>query len=169
MNDILFYFISFFMLICSFGVLLHSNPLFSALFLSLTMMGVAALFFLLKAYFMAGVQLTVYAGAVMVLFVMIMMLFDLKKKEKIKKDAKLFFKLFFSSWFCCLLIVAGFMSSELISSKRSDAFLEENTTKILAQLLVTDYIVAFEVLGILLLLIAVGAVAISRVDKEEKL
>ena len=54
-------------------VVLITNPIFSALSLAVTMVGVSALFVSLNAYFLAGVQLIVYAGAVMVLFVMVLM------------------------------------------------------------------------------------------------
>src|ERR1044072_4882668 len=59
-------------------VVFMANPIFSALFLALTMSILGALFFMLEAYFVSVAQITVYAGAVMVLFVMVVMLFDLK-------------------------------------------------------------------------------------------
>src|SRR6478609_5352850 len=60
-------------------VILLKNPIYSALSLAMTMVGMAALFVTLNAFFIAGVQLIVYAGAVMVLFTMVIMLFDLKQ------------------------------------------------------------------------------------------
>jgi len=58
------------------------NPVASALFLVLAMISMAGLFVLLHAYFLAAVQILVYAGAVMVLFLFVIMLLDLKEEEK---------------------------------------------------------------------------------------
>src|SRR6187402_1801093 len=63
------------------------NPVTSAMFLVLTIISMAGLFVLLHAFFLAAVQVLVYAGAVMVLFLFVIMLLDLKEEErrKIKK------------------------------------------------------------------------------------
>src|SRR5687768_7680967 len=73
-----FYLLAVFLIFFAYKVVSSPNPLHSALYLVLTMLGLAAAFFNLGAQFIAGVQLIVYAGAVMVLFVMVLMLFDLK-------------------------------------------------------------------------------------------
>ena len=75
----LFWFLAFVTLASGLGVVLMSNPIYSALSLAMAMVGVSAIFVTLNAFFIAGVQLIVYAGAVMVLFTMVIMLFDLKK------------------------------------------------------------------------------------------
>ena len=87
-SSIIFYFLAFGIVLSAAAVVLVANPIYSALFLSITMVTLAFVFFLLKAYFIGAVQLAVYAGAVMVLFVMVLMLFDLKKeKEAFTKGA----------------------------------------------------------------------------------
>src|SRR6186997_2126812 len=73
-----FYSLAFFLLFFAFKVITVPNPIHSALYLVLTMIGLAGVFFNLGAQFIAGVQMIVYAGAVMVLFVMVLMLFDLR-------------------------------------------------------------------------------------------
>ncbi len=78
----LFWFLSLLVLVSGLSVVLLTNPVYSALCLAMTMVGVSALFVTLNAYFLAGVQLIVYAGAVMVLFVMVLMLFDLKHETQ---------------------------------------------------------------------------------------
>ena len=78
----LFYFLAMAIIIFSLAVIMSPNPIYSALFLALTMITLAFMFFMLNAPFIAGVQLIVYAGAVVVLFVMVMMLFDLKKEKE---------------------------------------------------------------------------------------
>src|SRR5450756_2100715 len=90
LSDILFYVFAFLTLAC--GVLVVANPfsrnpVTSAMFLVLTIISMAGLFVLLHAFFLAAVQVLVYAGAVMVLFLFVIMLLDLKEEErrKVKK------------------------------------------------------------------------------------
>src|SRR5882762_3068956 len=86
-HDILFWFFSIAMLACGFLVITNRNPVASALFLVLLFVFLAGLFVLLEAFFIAAIQVLVYAGAVMVLFLFVIMLLDIKAEErrKIKK------------------------------------------------------------------------------------
>src|ERR1044071_7198829 len=84
MPDILFYAFSILALICGAMILLSRNPVNSAMFLVLTIASLAGLFVLLEAFFLAAVQVLVYAGAVMVLFLFVIMLLDLKIEERRK-------------------------------------------------------------------------------------
>ena len=105
-----FIFLSAAVLVSALFVILSRNPIHSALSLVITMVSLAFIFFLLKAAFIAGVQLIVYAGAVMVLFVMVLMLFDLKKESEVFTQGPFsrFLKLLAVGWFCGL-IVGGFI------------------------------------------------------------
>src|SRR5271167_538652 len=83
--DVLFY--AFAALTLLFGVLVVANPfsrnpVTSAMFLVLTIISMAGLFVLLHAFFLAAVQIIVYAGAVMVLFLFVIMLLDLKEEQR---------------------------------------------------------------------------------------
>jgi NADH-quinone oxidoreductase subunit J len=147
-------------------VILMKNPIYSALSLAFTMCGVAGLFVTLNAYFVAGVQLIVYAGAVMVLFVMVLMLFDLKHEVEAFTKGRVAGAI--------KLIVAGLLAglvagSILYSSKAPESELAKelgqvaaDPTKQLGVRLFTQHLFAFEALGVLLLVIAVGAVALAR-------
>src|SRR5512139_4028951 len=90
MQDVFFYIFAALTLLC--GVLVVANPfsrnpVTSAMFLVLTIVSMAGLFVLLHAFFLAAVQVLVYAGAVIVLFLFVIMLLDLKAEErrKVKK------------------------------------------------------------------------------------
>src|SRR5215203_7527644 len=87
MQDILFYVFAASTLICA-GLVIGNpfsrNPVTSAMFLVLTIASLAGLFVLLHAFFLAAVQILVYAGAVMVLFLFVIMLLDLKEEERRK-------------------------------------------------------------------------------------
>src|SRR5678815_278098 len=87
MQDLFFYIFAGLTLLC--GVLVVANPfsrnpVTSAMFLVLTIASLAVLFILLHAFFLAAVQVLVYAGAVMVLFLFVIMLLDLKEEERRK-------------------------------------------------------------------------------------
>src|SRR5436189_4801615 len=89
-QDTIFYIFSSLTLIFAFLVIANPfsrNPVTSAMFLVLTIASLAGLFVLLQAFFLAAVQVLVYAGAVMVLFLFVIMLLDLKEEQrrKIKK------------------------------------------------------------------------------------
>ena len=87
MQDILFYIFAFLTLVFGFLVVANPfsrNPVTSAMFLVLTIISLAGLFVLLHAFFLAAVQVLVYAGAVMVLFLFVIMLLDLKEEERRK-------------------------------------------------------------------------------------
>src|ERR1041384_7565785 len=81
-SDILFFIFSALALICGVMILVSRNPVNSAMFLVLTIAFLAGLFVLLEAFFLAAVQILVYAGAVMVLFLFVIMLLDLKAEER---------------------------------------------------------------------------------------
>src|SRR6059036_2169798 len=87
MQDLLFYMFAALTLGCGLLVIANPfsrNPVTSAMFLVLTIASLAGLFVLLHAFFLAAVQVLVYAGAVIVLFLFVIMLLDLKAEQKRK-------------------------------------------------------------------------------------
>src|SRR6266545_7393668 len=87
MQEIFFYLFSALTLLCGFLVVANPfsrNPVNSAMFLVLTIVSMAGLFVLLHAFFLAAVQVLVYAGAVIVLFLFVIMLLDLKEEQRRK-------------------------------------------------------------------------------------
>src|ERR1700758_2711708 len=84
MSPILFWCFSLLMLVFGVAVILNRNPVASALNLVVSFLGLAALFMSLNAFFVGIIQVLVYAGAVMVLFLFIIMLLDLRA-EKLRK------------------------------------------------------------------------------------
>src|SRR5438552_9496900 len=87
MQDFLFYVFALLTLLCGLLVIANPfsrNPVTSAMFLVLAIASLAGLFVLLHAFFLAAVQVLIYAGAVMVLFLFVIMLLDLKDEERRK-------------------------------------------------------------------------------------
>ena len=174
MDTMLFWFLSLIIIVPALAVVLLSNPVYSALSLVMTMVGVAAVFATLNAYFLAGVQLIVYTGAVMVLFVMVLMLFDLKHDLQTFSRGKAsgFLKIAGVGVMAGLLVGAISLAtkkpslivegSPLAAELAAKAASGADNTKVLAENLFLRNMLGFEILGVLLLVIAVGTVALSR-------
>ena len=164
-DTILFWILASITLISGLTVVLVANPVFSALALAMTMVGVAALFVTLQAYFLAGVQLIVYAGAVMVLFVMVLMLFDLKHELQAFSAGKISGMVkIISVGALAGLIVGSVLATGYTMSTNEVVVAVGNAdnTKALGKMLFTQYLFGFEALGVLLLVVAVGCVALAR-------
>lgn len=159
-----FYTLAIFLIYFAFKTITVPNPIHSALYLVLTMIGLSAAFFNLGAQFIAGVQMIVYAGAVMVLFVMVLMLFDLKHELRsfsrglISGGLKVM-----SAALLAGLAIGAANSSVAILENEEGQKASVDVTRQIGILLYTRYLYAFEALGILLLVVAVGVVAVSRI------
>jgi NADH-quinone oxidoreductase subunit J len=171
LHDYLFYFLAAFSLISAVGVIVSQNPIFASIFLAMAMIGISGIFSTLDAWFVAGVQLIVYAGAVMVLFVMVLMLFDLKHEIEAFSRGVMsgVLKLVTSGVILGLILGSIIMSAEAIFNPEPIPLTGANgaqldVTKALANALFTKYLFSFEVIGFLLLVIAIGAVALSRIS-----
>jgi NADH-quinone oxidoreductase subunit J len=146
-------------------VISQKSAVSSALFLIATMVSIAILFLLLNAPFLAAIQIIVYAGAIMVLFIFVIMLLNLRKDEfgPERKKAQRFFGIVLV--FLLLVGLAtiielgalGLESTGEISQPVSPAGPEP-----LAQLLFTKYLFPFELASILLLVAIVGAVVMAK-------
>ena len=163
--DILFYVFAALTLVC--GVLVVANPfsrnpVTSAMFLVLTIISMAGLFVLLQAFFLAAVQVLVYAGAVMVLFLFVIMLLDLKEEErrKIKKAG-------FITGLVAVTAIFGLFVRSLLATQPGKHLPEPTAvgdTATLGKMLFTNYLLPFEIVSILLLVAMVGVILLSKKD-----
>jgi NADH-quinone oxidoreductase subunit J len=164
MQAILFYIFAFLTLVFGFLVIANPfsrNPVTNAMFLVLTIVSLAGLFVLLHAFFLAAVQVLVYAGAVMVLFLFVIMLLNLKAEELRRIRA-----LGVAGGLISVgAILAIFLTSLLhapLGASESPAV--EGGTARLGKLLFTQYLLPFEVVSVLLLVAMVGVVLLSKKD-----
>lgn len=161
----LFWFLAIITVISGLSVVLMVNPIFSALSLAMTMVCVAGIFVTLQSYFLAGVQLIVYAGAVMVLFVMVLMLFDLKHELQAFSRGRATGALKIAGVGVLAGLVVGAITMGLTLAQPSEnisSTFAADSTRSLAEMLFLKNSFGFEALGVLLLVIAVGTVALSR-------
>jgi NADH-quinone oxidoreductase subunit J len=164
MPDILFYIFAFLTLLCGALVVANPfsrNPVTSAMFLVLTIVSLAGLFVLLHAFFLAAVQVLVYAGAVMVLFLFVIMLLNLKEEERRRIK-----KILAATTLVVVGIFLGLFARSLHSVPRETAPIPTATgdTATLGKLLFTQYLLPFEIVSVLLLVAMVGVILLSKKD-----
>jgi NADH-quinone oxidoreductase subunit J len=160
--DIAFYIFSFLTLLCGTLVITKRNPVGSALSLVLTIVSLAGLFVLLRAFFLAAVQILVYAGAVMVLFLFVIMLLDLGEEARRRIN-----KLRFAAGVVAVLAVV-FIVINVIWSANPSAGLNPpaltGATAPLGRSLFTNFLLPFEILSLLLLVAMLGVILLSKKD-----
>jgi NADH-quinone oxidoreductase subunit J len=164
-EDVLFYVFAALTLLCAVLVVANPfsrNPVTSAMFLVLTIISMSGLFLLLHAFFLAAVQILVYAGAVIVLFIFVIMLLDLKEEQRRKIK---FFGLA-AGLVSVGIVVSIFVKS--LASVKTDATPPtlEGETYALGKLLFTQYTLPFEIVSVLLLVAMVGVILLSKKKLE---
>jgi NADH-quinone oxidoreductase subunit J len=150
------------------GVILSRNPVHSALMLIMTLFGVAVLFVAQEAHFLAAVQVIVYAGAIVVLFLFVIMLLGVDQAESLdtepiggQRPAAGVVALA-SVGLIVLLAVRAVQVSTGARSVSGELDGEGSNLEKIARVLFTDYLFAFEVTSVLLVIAVVGAVVLSR-------
>ena len=160
-TDLLFYAFAGLTLLCGFLCVanpLSRNPVTSAMFLVLTIISMAGLFVLLHAFFLAAVQVLVYAGAVMVLFLFVIMLLNIQEEERRKMNIAAV-----GVGALAVLTLAGILVRALWHAVPLAATATvEGSTHSLGRILFTRYLLPFEVLSVLLLVAMVGVILLSR-------
>ncbi len=163
MPTYLFWIFALLMLVFGGGVILNRNPVASALNLVVSFLGLAALFISLNAYFIGIIQILVYAGAVMVLFLFIIMLLDLRT-EKLRRINWIAFAggfivalAFLIQVFC---VIARFKPA-------AHPFLPIENSRVddvhqIGLLLFSNYTLPFQIIGVLVLVATVGVVVLSK-------
>jgi NADH-quinone oxidoreductase subunit J len=162
MQDVFFYIFAFLTLVFGFMVIANPfsrNPVTSAMFLVLTIASLTGLFVLLHAFFLAAVQVLVYAGAVIVLFLFVIMLLDLKEETRRKIKALGVVGGLLAVGAIVYFFLAGLLSSTLPDSGTPTL---EGQTIPLGRLLFTQYLLPFEIVSLLLLVAMVGVVLLSK-------
>jgi len=164
-QDIFFYVFAGLTLVCAVMVVANPfsrNPVTSAMFLVLTIVCLAGLFVMLHAFFLAAVQILVYAGAVMVLFLFVIMLLDLKEEERRKiKIVGAGLGTVAVGAIALLLIRTIWQLSKTASVSAPQM---EGATSSLGMLLFKNYALPFEIVSLLLLVAMVGVILLSKKD-----
>ncbi len=139
------------------------NPVTSAMFLVLTIISMAGLFVLLNAFFLAAVQVVVYAGAVIVLFLFVIMLLDIEEEERRKLKQFSVYSGILVAGVVAVIAITAILSSGIGAYASASPVIQGNPAP-LGKILFRDYLLPFEILSILLLVAMVGAILLSKKD-----
>ena len=165
MQDVLFYIFAALALLCGLLVVANPfsrNPVTSAMFLVLTIVWLAGLFVLLHAFFLAAVQVLVYAGAVMVLFLFVIMLLDLKEEERRKLGRVGTLAGLVAAGGLTALVVRTLWTADL--SRQAAPQIEGGPVPLGRVLFSPSYLLPFEIVSVLLLVAMVGVIMLSKKD-----
>ena len=149
-------------------VVIARSPVHSALALMVSLVQVAALFILLGSPFLAAIQIFVYVGAVMVLFLFVIMMLDVREAARVR---------FLRGGTIPTLVVLVLLGAEmlilLLGSERfpaspagKEGALGAGTLERLSTTLFTDYLFPFEVTSVILLVALVGAIVLARSEGD---
>jgi NADH-quinone oxidoreductase subunit J len=159
-----FYFLSTVAVVSAIGVITRRNPVHSAISLIFTLLSLAGLYLMLYAPFVAGVQIILYVGGIMVLFLFVIMLVNLERNAKEEQFNK--------QWFVAALtalVLGGLLL--YVYTKGTSVFPvaltnalppEAVNTQAVGNMLYTSYLFPFEIASLLLLVAIVGAVVMAK-------
>jgi len=170
MSDIIFYVFAFLAVGSAGGVVLAKSPVGSLLFMVVTLASIAGEFILLEAHFLGAVQIIVYAGAIMVLFLFVIMLLNLGHERERDLKSGVFSLLSFAVTGAIAGLLVGQQKgavdagmADLPGALAIDAATREmGAVGAIAEPLFTTYVVPFEITGILLLVAIVGALVLAK-------
>jgi len=163
MPPFLFWLFSALMLGFGAAVVINRNPVASALSLVISFLGLSALFMSLDAFFIGIIQVLVYAGAVMVLFLFIIMLLDLRAEERRRINFVAFAGGLVVSLalFVQIFLVIGQLRSAhqtfpaLVAPRHDDV-------RAIGSLLFENYNLPFQIIGVLILVATIGVIVLSK-------
>jgi NADH-quinone oxidoreductase subunit J len=161
MELIVFYIFGGLAVATALAVVAFKNPISSAFSLIVCFFAIAALYAMLNAHFLAVIQILVYAGAIMVLFIFVIMLLNLRGEELEERGSSVFFKTITG------LLLAGltggfffiFRQMQFGFKPVNNAF---GTVKMVGRLLFTEYWFPFEYTSVLLLVAIIGGVVLAK-------
>lgn len=165
LDVILFFVFSFVAAVTAVLMITRSNAVISALFLVLNFASLAGLYLTLNAQFIAVTQVIVYAGAIMVLFLFVLMLLRPENEKRfleMNPKVKIFAMIISFIVFGQLVYMIFFAKPSSVISKDISKSVEAGTIESIGRELFTNYIVPFEAAGFLLLAATIGALVLAK-------
>ncbi len=159
---ILFYLLAGLAIACAISLVYHRNPLYSAISLVGVFLSLSCIYFLLAAPFIAAVQILIYAGAIMVLVVFVILLLNLDDDKPLARLRYLYAVAGILG--VALLAQTFFIFYSVMSTPQQEVVAEQtvgNTISI-GRGMYTEYLLPVEIVGVMLLMAIVGAVVLVR-------
>jgi len=160
-TEILFGILSLMAIVSGISVIFSRNPVFSVLYLIITFFSIAGHYILLNAQFLAAVHIIVYAGAIMVLFLFVIMMLNLNKETEPTKPVWVQFAAVIAGGVLMITLIGSLKGAETLTMaqpQNSDIGLVGNLGKVLF----SDFLVPFELSSVLFLSAMVGAVLLGK-------
>ena len=164
LQQLFFGYYAFTIIVLSLLVVTRRNPVHSVMWMLLLFFHIAGLYLFLNAEFIAAIQVIVYAGAILVLFLFVVLLLNLKEEILIKR--------YVGSWPAGLFVI-GLLFVSVVSVLGSyvmgpvgkysiEVIRSETHTKALGRLLYTEYLFPFEIASLILLVAVIGAIVLAK-------
>jgi NADH-quinone oxidoreductase subunit J len=163
-EQLIFFYLSIAIVALSIFVITRRNPVHSVVLMLVLFFHIAVLYLTLNAEFLAAIQIIVYAGAVLVLFLFVILLLNLKEEVTIER--------FVGIWPVGLSAALAFAIMLFLSTASftkgpegnigAEVIKTETNTKVLGRILFTGYLYPFEVLSIVLLVAIIGAIVLTK-------
>jgi NADH-quinone oxidoreductase subunit J len=157
---ILFFTFAFLAVLGGVMVIAHRNPIYSALFLILTLFSLAGIYILLLAHFIAIVHIAVYAGAIMVLFLFVIMLLNIRAETQARGAFK-YMSYVAVPMAIILFLELGYLGFKQYQESVSKAN-EIGTVESIGSALFSTYLLPFEITSVLLVVAMAGALFLSK-------
>lgn len=147
-------------------VIVQRNPVASAIFLIINFFCLAGIYLMLNAQFIAIIQILVYAGAIMVLFLFVIMLLNLEKEKRPVVKHKLSKFLGVVLGIVLLGLIGMIFNSALLEGSKGNYPPEKvaalGNTEVVGRLLFTEFLLPFEITSVLLLVAIIGAIVLAK-------
>jgi len=156
-----FYFLSFLSVLSALMVVFSRNPIYSVLYLVITFFCVGGHYLLLSADFLFAVHIIVYAGAIMVLFLYVIMLLNLNKEAEPQKSNLFRFAAIITAGLLMIVIIGALRGAD-VGTVTFDSHNNIGRVENLGKLLFNEFVLPFEIVSILLLAALVGAVMLGK-------
>ncbi len=157
-----FYFLAALAVVSALVMITRKNPVHSALALIVTLLAVAGLYLMLYAPFVAGVQIILYAGGIMVLFLFVIMLVSIEKAEREDQFNRQWLVGIVATLALGVLFVFTYVRGQSIFPNRLVPMPEQQNTQQIGLELYGRYMLPFEVASLLLLVAIIGAVVMAK-------
>ncbi|MEJ8756403.1 NADH-quinone oxidoreductase subunit J [Pontibacter sp. H259] len=164
-----FYFLASLTLLCALMVVISKNPVHSILFLIITFFTISAHYILLNAQFIAVVNIIVYAGAIMVLFLFVIMFLNVSKNERDLKTSVLTKVSGTIAGGMLFVVMIAALKDANVGSYNAENFNSQiGMVENLGKVLFTQYLLPFELASVLFLVAMVGAVMLGKKETGER-
>ncbi len=144
------------------GVILRKNPVHCAISLIVTLLSLAGLYLMLYAPFVAGVQIILYVGGIVVLFLFVIMLINIERSSREYRFNKQWLVAVAAAAVLGALFVGAYVRGESLFPMSFRQFPEQLNTQLVGHMLYVDYLLPFEIASLLLLVAIVGAVVMAK-------